>query len=314
MVASATNNAGSVDVAETPGPLVDCLPLGDLNIVYKRDAIYAMQFIPGNDVFSVRRLPGDDGLFGRGCVVNTPVGHVFLSQTKDVRLLANGTTRSIADGRVKNWLASTINITYAQRSFLCVHPNKTEIWVCFADTAATGSCRYAAVWNWKDDTWGIFDFNQNNINFAASGTWPSSYAPSASVPLVGGDLLIGCNNSDRIGIVSDYDSNRYLGTGITKSLTRDGIHLDDRVTFKTLQRSRWDVTNAAGLTVTHGSAKFSDAAPTMGGGVSFVGGSSQWANSRATSGPFLSVSITFGSDIPAVLRSGALDVTGGGKR
>jgi hypothetical protein len=117
--AAATNDAGD-DPWSGVGAVVDMLPLGDLNIIYGQQGRVAMQYVGGNDVFRFTRLPGKDGLLARGCAVETPKGHVFMS-SGDVLLHAGGEATSIAEGVVREWLKANIDTTNASRSFLCVN-------------------------------------------------------------------------------------------------------------------------------------------------------------------------------------------------
>ncbi len=161
-----TKLAGEQDVAEESSILVDQLPLGDVNIIYKENAMYAMSLTGTNDpVFRFQRLPGSVGLLARGCVVNTEVGHVVLAYG-DVVIHQGQGPRSIINGRLRSWLFRTIDTTNRKRAFLVANPPAKEVWVCFPDLGAT-SCTLAAVWNWVDDTWSIRTLN--NVNYGATG-------------------------------------------------------------------------------------------------------------------------------------------------
>jgi len=65
----ATKDAGEWPLAETPGAILDFVPLRDLNIVYKEDAVYKMQWVGGVYVFSFRELTTEIGLLSRRCAV-----------------------------------------------------------------------------------------------------------------------------------------------------------------------------------------------------------------------------------------------------
>lgn len=161
-----TKLAGEVDVAEESSILVDQLPLGDVNILYKENAMYAMSLTGTNDpVFRFQRLPGSVGMLARGCAVNTEVGHVVLA-FGDVVIHQGQGPKSIINGRLRSWLFRTIDTTNRKRAFLVANPPAKEVWVCFPDLGAT-SCTLAAVWNWVDDTWSIR--NLNNVNYGATG-------------------------------------------------------------------------------------------------------------------------------------------------
>lgn len=300
--ASATNDAGDVDLAETPGHMVDCLPLGDTNIVYKKDARYAMQYVGGNDVFRFTRLPGTDGLYARDCVVDTPKGHVFLTQNKDVMLHQGGVATSIAEGRIRNWLRTNISDDSSAIAFLLVNPEKAEVWVCVSTGAVASSAGLIAVWNWDADTWGIFDFTGDPIKAAATGIWPTGLTPNQR-------LLIYTTNYNVALIDSANTEN------ITGVLERTGLHLDDRNAVKMLQRSRWvvDHTIMTSLSIEHGSSFFPDVAPTYATAATYPPAGVDWADARATNGRYVAIKLTnLGRSIK--VRSVDLDVTKVGTR
>jgi hypothetical protein len=320
--ASDTNDAGRVSLAGASGHMVDCLPLGDANIIYTSDARYAMRYIGGNDVFSFTRLSGTDGLLSRQCVVDTPKGHVFLTAELDVKLHQGGEAVSIASGRVRDFIRNTIAIGVDEkaRSFLVVNPLKSEVWVCYTRAGET-NCSLIAAWSWNDDTWGIFDLAD-----ASSGTRPTNAATGlVPVGLSAADLtntLLLCTLSTTLFGVTTLNatSTGYLGQALTWSLERSGLSLGDQDTFKTLHRSRWNWRGNAGNTITvyHGAASLSTAAPTYSAGVTHTVGTSDYVCSRSTSGRFLAIKISSTAALAAAspykLRSIDLDVTGGGKR
>lgn len=94
--------AGEIDLAEDPSILVDQMPLGDANIIYKENSMYAMRATGGLDVFSFQRLPGDVGALSRGCIANTPMGHVVLTHG-DVVIHSGQGPQSIANGVVRRY-------------------------------------------------------------------------------------------------------------------------------------------------------------------------------------------------------------------
>lgn len=303
--AAATNDAGDVDLAETPGVMVDSLPLGDVNIIYKQDARYAMQYIGGNDVFRFQRLPGNDGLLNRGCVVNTPKGHVFMSNG-DIKLHQGGEAISIADGRIRNWIFTNIDSTYASRSFLCLNPLKTEVWVCFP-SYGNSVCNKVCAWNWNDDTWGIFDVA--SLTAGTSGLVPASLisdAWSSDSESWASDVtawveneysqndarLILATSTLKIGLADTGGTD--FGTSVPATLEKTGISLDDPDTIKILNRLRPQLKATAGsqVSVYLGSSMTADAPPTYATAATFTVGTSNWANAFAKGGRYMAVKIT----------------------
>lgn len=321
---SDTNEAGSgVDLAETAGHMVDCLPLGDVNIIYKQDARYAMQYVGGTDIFGFTRLPGNDGLLSINCVVDTPVGHVFLTNDLDVKVHNGGEAKSIASGRVKDWILSNVrSFQYAELSaFLCVNPDKDEVHV-WIPTGTDAAPRRAAVWNWKDDTWSLFDVRDQGFGWqfmsACSGIFDPLIYPSGTQ-----------NKQMLIVAAPDGAGNTYLlinnetgymaGAQMDWSLERTGLDLGDRGTVKAIHRSRWNIDGvAAGSgTAYHGSSPSADGAVTYSSGATYTLGTTDYANARATGGRFGAIKYTayaVTQGYPLKVRSVDLDVRMGGKR
>jgi hypothetical protein len=305
-VAAATNDAGFQDLADTDGMMVDCLPLGDVNIVYTEDARYAMQHIGGEFVFAFTRLPGSDGLFTQSCVVNTPVGHVFLSGDLDVKVHTGGEARSIATGRVRDYLRSVTASTPVSKgqAFLASNPAKSEVWVC---TTSTGTgCDKVLVWNWTSDTWAAFDATASPLTCGTNALFPRRTGVNAT-----DTILVGSGTN----LAVPGTTGVLLGSAITGTLERTGMDFGDRDTFKSVQRSRWNIDGTAGNTasVYHGSSKTADGSVTYASAATYTIGTTDYANARATSGRFGAVKLTT-TAYPFSVRSCDLDVTGGGKR
>jgi hypothetical protein len=122
-IADATQDAGDVSLAETNGTLIDALPLGDTLVIYKDDAIHGAQNVSGGAIFRFSRFPGNTGLLARGCVVQTPPGHVFLTPGFDLVLFTGqGEPQSIIEGRMRTWLAASIKLGLRHARFPCHQP------------------------------------------------------------------------------------------------------------------------------------------------------------------------------------------------
>ena len=165
----AANDAGEVDLSETTDYIVDALPLGESLLVYKQSSTYAITYIGGQYIFSVRRLPVDCGMLARGCAAAIPQGHVVLT-SGDVVLNNGFEVQSIVDGKVRDWLFSTIDANYYDRSFVVSNSTYNEVWVCFPSSGNT-SCNKALIWNWKDGTFSVRDLT--GVTCGVNGTIPS---------------------------------------------------------------------------------------------------------------------------------------------
>lgn len=314
--ASTTNDAGDVDLAETTGEMVDCMPLGDVNIIYKQDARYAQQYIGGNDVFSFRRLPGNDGLLARGCIANTPKGQVFLSNG-DVKIHSGGEAQSIAEGRIRRWLFSSMDSSNANRSFLVTNPQTNEVWVCFPSTGSA-TCDTVAAWNWESDTWGIFSVSA--VTYGSTGlipaglandTWASDSAAWTADTSTWAEneysenesRLILATSTPQIGLAETGALD--FGSAVTWRLEKVGISLDDSDRLKVFNASRPQVDAFPGtaITVYHGSSMSADGAVTYAASTTFTVGTSNWANRYARAGRYAAFKMESSASFALSLRS-----------
>lgn len=315
--ATTTNDAGATpQAAETGGFMVDGSPFGDTLYAFKQDARFGVQYIGGNDVFRVFRVPGNDGLLTRGCIANTPKGQVFLSNG-DVKIHNGGEAESIADGLVRRWLFNTMDTTYAARSFVVTNPQKNEVWICFP-TVGNTDCDRALVWNWVDRTWGDFsiagmtfgtiglvastlntgtiDGDSDPIDTDATTNDENEYSPNES-------RLILFHSTPKIGLADTGSTD--FGSTVPFMLEKTGISFDDSETVKVISATRPQISSAPGavLSIYHGGAMTADADPTYGGAITFIVGTSNWADGFGPSGRYLAHKI-ISTDFPIVsLRS-----------
>lgn len=279
-------DAGEQDLAETPDLLVDCLALGDVNIVYKERSMYAMSYVGAPYIFRFQRLPGDVGMLARGCAVATPLGHVVLS-SGDIVLQAGQGAVSIANGFVKDYVFNNLNSSAYKRAFVTSNPPKNEVWVCFPYGTST-TCNRAAVWNWIDKTWAIRVLT--NVTYGAFG----QFAPSSSLGTWAGDVgtwdtdsttwntdeyskaqskLLLCQTTPSIVMVDSGNTDN--GSLMTATLERKAMHFDSPNVVKLLRAvfPRVDSTPPATLSIQVGSSMYADEEPTWQTAQNFIVGS-----------------------------------------
>lgn len=339
--AASTNDAGDSPLpAETGGALIDGATLGDMAYVFDADACYGVQYIGGNDVFRVFRLPGVEGLLARGCIARVPEspngggpGLVYLSNG-DVRFLTGASSYSIADGRVKDYLNSVI-ASGNQRCFVAAHPMYSEVWIYFPQNSES-ACDKAAVWNYHDDTWALYDFGVIGYTCATTGLIANGLTDETIDSDTGGidsdgstidqtslssgqlQMLVatGDVSANKIGVADaggTLDFDVAYGT-VTMSLERRGIDLGDAEILKLIHASRWHFEGPAGSTATiyHGAASTADGEPTY---LTYSGthtqGTTNWVNKFGPTGRFLMLRIETTS--PIALRSYELDVASVGQ-
>jgi hypothetical protein len=315
--ATTTNDAGDTpQAAEAGGFLIDGEGMGDEFTAYKNDARFALTYVGGNSVFSLRKLPGADGLLSRRCVVQTPKGQVFMSNG-DIRIHQGQDSVSIAEGVIRKWLFTSMDGTYSARSFLTLNPAKCEVWVVFPTYNQTIPNKVAA-WNWNDSTWAIFDIPATTcaaVGLIAGGvdsetwaadseTWVSdttrwytyTYSPNEQ------RLILGLN-SMATGLADTGVTD--VGTSVSWRLEKTGTALDDDDSIKVISRVRPQIHANAGVTVSVSVATtmHSSDDPTYGTAASFVTGTNTWANGFSKAGRFMAIKMEGSSDTVFALRS-----------
>ncbi len=147
-----TNDAGENSLSETDGNVIDCLPLRDVNIIYKDDSIYGMQYIGGQFIFRFYQIVKEVGLLAKRCVAAFEQYHCFIGNDLDVYTFDGNSTKSIAQDRVRQYLRDNITGSNYKRAFVVRNPTANEIWICIP-TTADGYATLAMMWNWRKNTW-----------------------------------------------------------------------------------------------------------------------------------------------------------------
>lgn len=325
--AAATNDAGDKDIVGI-GHLIDGKALGDALIVYGQEGRYAIRWIGGEAVFSFQRLPGKDGLLNRGCVVDTPVGHVFLTNG-DVRLHQGGESISIAEGSVREWLSATMDATNAGRSFVCLNPQETEVWVVFPSTGQE-NCDTILAWNWQDKTWAIF--TAASLTYGATGlvssalsanTWASQSQTWEQTATIWSQneassneaRLIVSTSTPTLGLANT--GSLEFGASIDWHAEKSGIPLSahaDLMRSISRMRPALHALSGAQITVKLATTKNPDDIPTFDTSSTYTQGTSTDVNQFTKAGRFGAVRIEGADDQPVAMRSYRLEVPDSGGR
>ena len=309
--------AGNADI-EGGDVIIDGLTLGDTFVVYKSASAHIMRYIGGQYVFAIQRIPGSQGLLARGCVADTPAGHVCLT-TGDVVLHQGGTPRSIATDLVRNTIFGEMDPDYYERAFVVANPSQSEVWVCYPIAGA--ACSKAAIWNWRDNVWSFRTLR--NVLHGAHGQMPAADGLTwdeetgswdEATDTWGGAAT--SPNDQKLVLAHVLPAITMVGYGLTDaglSLTaeavRTGIALDDGQAVK-LVRGAWPrVSATAGtqLQFTFGHAMVPNATPTWGTPRTFTVGTSYKVDDLV-SGRFPAFKIGSTADALWRIRSTDLDV------
>ena len=319
-----TKDAGELDLAEEPSNIVDCLPLGDANIIYKERAMFAQTFIGQPYIFRHQRLPGDIGMLTSNCAAATPLGHVVLCPG-DVIIHAGQGPASIANAQVRRHIFSTIDSANYDVSFVVANPSKNEVWVCYPEAGNT-ECTVAAVWNWLEKSWSFRDLSNfrhaavGQVDYTGTDAWNSSSLPwgeetalwnQTEFTQADSRLLI-CDANNKISMVDSGTT--FAGTAYTSYIERTGITLDDAQAVKTLRGvyPRFEAPNGTQIKVEIGASMDANRPPAWQAPMTFTVGSQEKVDGFAV-GKFLAVRFTALDNQPHRLKSYDLDVVISGK-
>jgi hypothetical protein len=316
------NEAGDAPLGETPDLLVDSLTLGDVHIVYKEQSCYRMEYIGGQQVFAIKRIPGNYGMLARGCAAATPKGHVVLANGDIVLVDGYSEPRSLVVERDKNWFfQEQLDATYYARSFVVANPTKNEVWICYPQ-AGSDVCNKAFVWNWVNDTWGRRDLP--NATYAAAGLldYPAGRSIDALIGAV--DDLVGAIDStdytpsDSRLIISSTAPALYLadaggtfaGSAVNAVLERTGMAFGDPDRVKVLKSITPRVSAPSGtvLSIQMGASMSAEVDPDWSAPITYTVGSSVTKAFGFAQGKFLAYRVLSSSVQPWAVKSMTFDI------
>jgi hypothetical protein len=151
----ATNDAGSVEITNCRGRLIDSCTLGEDQVIYAEGSTHLMTYVGGQEVMAFRGLSSESGIFRPGCIAAVDNYHVVLTTSDVVAVDASG-IKSIATGWVRRaifgWLGNLDNSNAQNRSHVVYHRARREVWVVLGTSASSPTLAYT----WSPDTgrWG----------------------------------------------------------------------------------------------------------------------------------------------------------------
>ena len=157
---SSSNEAGSTILVDTPGRVVTGKGLGNQLFLYKPTSIYLAEYVgqqPTN-IFSFRPVNRNVGALSTHCVADLDTQHLIVGN-EDVVLFDGVRVQSIANGRIKKYLASQIDDTNSLNCFVIRDLPRREVWVC-VPVAGNTFATVAHVYDEARDTWTTRDLFQ----------------------------------------------------------------------------------------------------------------------------------------------------------
>jgi hypothetical protein len=158
--ASASNEAGTAILADTPGRVVCGKPLGNQLMLYKPTSVYLAEYAgqQPNNIFTFRPVNRNVGALSNHCVADLDTQHLIVGND-DVVLFDGVRVQSIADNRVKRYLTNQIDDTNALNTFVIRDLSKREVWVCIPESGNTYAT-VAHIYDERRDAWSTRDLFQ----------------------------------------------------------------------------------------------------------------------------------------------------------
>lgn len=297
-----TNLAGEFPLADTQGDLVDSLPLGGSNIIYKTDGYYEMSFVNGLEVFSFRLLDKNAGLLSQNCAVAFPGGHACIGNG-DIYIHNGGQSRSIVSERDRDYFFGNMDTDARNHCFAAVNPSKKEVWFCAPDGSGTG-CTYALVWNWESDSIGhrtlpsLYHANVGQVDVTAISVWDAYTDVWDDVTETWNQLTY--NPAEQRLVMASANTELYLpdrsqgfdGVDYTSTLERTGLILGEPTMMKMVQAiwPRFDAVTGTTIQMRIGTQQSPDQDVTWGSWFNYVVGTSFKADILMT-GRFIAYAI-----------------------
>lgn len=175
---AADNDAGSVELSDSPGPVLCAYPLRDSMIFYKRSSMYLAQFVGGNNVFSFRKVQSASGALTPQSVCDINGQHLVVTDG-DIVLTDGTNRRTIGESRNKDWLFNQLDQNNFRNLFCTYSRARNEVLIGFPE-AGNQFATLGLVYDIQADSFGVEELDSvvaAPVGFvnddAASNTWAS---------------------------------------------------------------------------------------------------------------------------------------------
>lgn len=163
----ASSQAGYNILPDTQGQVVEGKALGDTFFIYKNDAVWAMQFIGGNFVFSFRKVFSDAGILAKDCVAEYDNKH-FVIGVDDIYVHDGTTKKSVISNKMHAFFYNDINTEHVSKVRCVANNSRKEMIIYYPNSSSeNGVANTAITWNWESDSWSKRDIG--NISHITTG-------------------------------------------------------------------------------------------------------------------------------------------------
>jgi hypothetical protein len=162
----ATNATMNI-LADMEGSIIDAQSLHNDMYIYGINETWLMQFVSGTQIWTYKKIFDNRGAINANCSIEVQGRH-YVFGLDDLWTHDGVTPQSIADGRVREFIYSSMVMSKANRCFVTHNPLLKEIHFCYVSgdgkTAFPGysqsgfdGCNRQAVYNYSTDSWTFDD-------------------------------------------------------------------------------------------------------------------------------------------------------------
>jgi hypothetical protein len=232
----ATKDAGEYPLSETMGYAIDCVPLRDVNVVYKEDSVWGMQLIGGEYIFRFYKMFTSFGMPAKDCAVEFASGKHVVFTGNDLLVHDGQQAVSILDGKMRKRLSS-ISFDNYKYCYTAANPVQREVWFCWRDATTTGAPTQALIWNYSTGTIGLRDLPEANFIsigridatvYAGADSWGADTETWDTDTSIWGDTAFDIVHASMVGftdskILRFNSGETFDGTSMLSYIKRTGI-------------------------------------------------------------------------------------------
>lgn len=226
----AAKDAGEISLHSGFDGLVDCLPMGDVNVLYTDNQTWAMQYVGGESIFAFRNLFPLNGLLALDCVKQFGSGHFAVTQ-EDIIVHNAQSVNSVADASVRRWFFNALSPAYYKLTRVVRRLQERELWICFSTSGAVLDT--ALIWNWRFNNWTIRELpsirsisSSNSVYAISDDSWRvSDYTWAGETAQLWGNTST-YKTEEIVYMAADdaiYAAQEGTGEAIWSRVTRTGI-------------------------------------------------------------------------------------------
>ena len=257
-ISDITNDAGYMDLSDTPGEIIDMKLLGDNLVIYKKKAMYLMYYIGGNNIFSIKQIFNNIGSVSIDCVCDVKGGHLVITED-DVIIHDGNSYKSIVDQRLRQTIFNAIDKISFKNCRVIPNYKQNEVWLCIPTHDELITSVY--IFNYETNVWTTRTVLQTeclsamplDISIAEKiNLVPETFNSSSSYVydiskyykykqyMVLADLY-----HNRL-LLLDSSSNREVGVDMISTVERKNINLSDDESIKIVKRIYPKMTKLSG--------------------------------------------------------------------